>query len=379
MEPCNLDKLNLYLDGEANEQAAKGIVQHLAACSACRAALAELKLLRASLFTLPAADASSRIRARAAQAAAALCKEVRPLLSSFADRELEGGHKEAVMLHLALCQGCKSELQAYLKLKQMVTMMPEVAVPSRVREQAREALAAGRGNGFFDRRIFQLPLRPVFANVRFAQAGAFAVLALAAFTFFLNYSGSQRGDLREQAGIPVRPEQRHISGAVAPVGTNQTGSVAVKPPAGPSEKAAASGQPALVASARPRRHTASPAIVTAHRVKPASPAIAASLTSGSKIEAISIAAASPAGLMPVAVKPSARTVAITLTQLPAEIMRARAQMLQASEQYQALQAERLLDRLPKTEEISIKSEKESNPTFHEVEKNSVRELGVTLA
>jgi len=372
METCNLEKLNLYLDGEADEQAAKGIVQHLAACSACRAALAELKLLRASLFTLPAADASSRIRMRAAQAAAALCKEIRPLLSSFADRELEGGHKEAVMLHLALCQGCKSELQAYLKLKQMVTMMPEVAVPSRVREQAREALAAGRGNGAFGRRIFQLPvsLRPVFSSARFAQAGAFAVLALAAFTFFLNYTGAQRGSLREQAGAPSLPVQRPVGATVAPVKTKAADVVAVKP--------------ALAASAGPRRLTAiRHATVIAQRekttpVKSEYRIMTASIKNDSNVKTISMAAASPAGLRSVPVNPS-KTTAITISQLPAEIMRARAQMLQASEQYQALQAERLLDRLPKTEEISLKSEKESNPTFHEVEKNSVRELGVTLA
>jgi hypothetical protein len=210
------------------------------------------------------------------------------------------------------------------------------------------------------------------------------VLALAAFTFFLNYSGSQRGGLREQAGIQSRPEQRHISGAVAPVGTNPTGSVAVKPPAGPSEKAAASGQPALVASARPRRQTAiRHATVIAQRekttpVKSEYRIMTASIKNDSNVKTSSMATASPAGIISVAVKPS-KTPAITITQLPAEIMRARAQMLQASEQYQALQAERLLDRMPKTEEISIKSETESNPTFHEVEKNSVRELGVTLA
>ena len=371
MEACNLEKLNLYLDGEADEQAATGIVQHLAACSACRAALAELKLLKASLYTLPAADASSRIRARAAQAAAALCKEVRPLLSSFADQELEGGHKEAVMLHLALCQGCKSELQAYLKLKDMITIMPEVAVPSRVREQAREALAAGRGSRPFGR-IFQLPvsLRPVFANVRFAQAGAFAVLALAAFTLFPNYTGSQHGSMRNQAGAPSLPVQRPVAATVAPVKTKAADVVAVKP--------------ALVASVSPRRQTAiRHATVIAQRekttpVKSEYRIMTASIKNDSNVKTSSMAAASPAGIISVAVKPS-KTPAITITQLPAEIMRARAQMLQASEQYQALQAERLLDRMPKTEEISIKSETESNPTFHEVEKNSVRELGVTLA
>jgi len=182
MSGCERERLYGYLDGEISEAEAREIEEHVGRCQECGAILKNAWQQKALLAGLPLAAPPARIRERARQAARGACQQVRPRLAAYLEGGLVCVEKEALALHLALCQGCREELRAYKKLRHLISGLPERSSPSRVRREVAEAMGQAGGRKEMPRRGLPSPVRlwPVFSGTGMRRVLGGAALAAAA-------------------------------------------------------------------------------------------------------------------------------------------------------------------------------------------------------
>lgn len=123
--------LSAYLDGELSQAERETVEWHLRECEVCRSELKELE--EAKNFTLqlgevqPPLSLRARIMARVEKEK--VCETIRPLLGAYLDGEVSETDSSRVEEHLASCEECKKELEAEMKVRQLLQTVPEVEPP----------------------------------------------------------------------------------------------------------------------------------------------------------------------------------------------------------------------------------------------------------
>ena len=107
MHTCRSEWLNVYADGHASAKDMLKIEAHLSLCDACREELRDITRVKQLMNCLTVIPASKNIRVEATRQAATACNQITPLLGTYLDKEITGAGREAIHLHLALCQVCR--------------------------------------------------------------------------------------------------------------------------------------------------------------------------------------------------------------------------------------------------------------------------------
>ncbi len=353
MGPCERERLSRYVDGEVTDHQVMEVEAHLAVCRSCREEVEGLRSLKMLLAGLQVLASPARIRERVRGAAGKVCQQLRPLIIAYMDGELEEAGQEALALHLGLCQGCREELAAYRQLRSAVAAAPVVSSPSQVRWKVEEALAQ-RG-----RRTRKVALGPALAGAALAAVSALVWL----------YPGA--GPAPDRAVAPAAELRASKEPSPLPQKETLVAGVGESSSASATEtKGAAQAAPQIVSKPRRsafRARRSARARMVAAVVKgsePQAPATASpskevaksapvSYSGGPMTEVAADNASAPAGSR-ATVPASATSNAAGASEAPTEIAAARGEMLRASERYQALRMESLLNRLPKLEEIKNK-------------------------
>ena len=74
------------------------------------------------------------------------CKRIRPMLSAYADGELDATQHAEIQAHLQDCPDCASVLESYHSLGRDIRDLPPVPVPARMREEFSRRLSRERGS-----------------------------------------------------------------------------------------------------------------------------------------------------------------------------------------------------------------------------------------
>ena len=346
--PCKPEWLNLYADGEVPETQASILQEHLRNCAACRRALAGIQQMKALTKAVPVISAPEAIRSRAKAVISTACASMQPLLGSYLDGELPAAEKESLILHLALCRNCSSELQTQKQLRQVVLLIPQAEVPLQVRERVAAALAARKTKPSVTRN------RPIFAGLRrLAPASALAGLALLLAVLQPVFFQSHQPDSNARLEIMRTPAknimQKNIIHTTKPASPAMI-KVASKPQtlsaAWPTNSRSSNGTRRTVV-AKKRRLTDPLAVYAAAGSSASSQSNENTVTRASVKLNASTKTLAPVKL---AVASTDRAQA-TEAALPLEIAKARLEMLQASERYQALRSESQLTSLPAANEV----------------------------
>src|SRR5882762_4950704 len=147
------EELSALVDGELSAQAALRARQHLTECAFCSAEFALAVRLDEELRQPPVLA----------------CSEVLEVLSAGLDREAGEGEQAAAQRHLADCQNCRANLQAWSGLTSAIKALP-VIVPSARIDDAIYAIARSRQT------YRPTPVRGIAARALIAGTAVFAVV-----------------------------------------------------------------------------------------------------------------------------------------------------------------------------------------------------------
>jgi anti-sigma factor RsiW len=340
MGACNPELLSLLADGEAAQIRQREAQEHLKECRGCREALEDIHRTRRLLAGLCEVSAPPRIRSRAKAAAARACRRMRPLIGEYLDEELDSAGREALALHFALCEGCQAELALQRRLRGLVSALPEVNAPLRVRARARAKAGRRLVPGF------RLPavLQPVFA-ARLRTLGLAAALgsAILAFVWLLPFFTEEGSPVvRERTGrvrlVETAPDGGEKASPAPPLANSQPehGTKIEGDMSPVMEGPGAAAAPARIErQARPSSHAPAPRRSRGRLRRAAQTAKVP--TAGTKSGGASFI--NTAAVESLRENRAAR-------ELPTEIAQARLEMQRASERHRVLKVESVLTRLP---------------------------------
>ncbi|NIM07065.1 MAG: hypothetical protein GTO55_10875 [Armatimonadetes bacterium] len=376
MGRCNPEALYLLVDGEAAEPQVRQMEAHLAQCNECRQVLQDLRQMKALFAGFSEIGAPAGIRARLGEAAARACSQVKPLLGEYLDTELDPVRREALALHFAFCQDCRSEVLALSRLRGLISRLPEVSAPARVREKATEALAKGgaRWPQWLPGGGLQLPLilQPLLAgrgrNLGLAAALACAVLALVWLHPFSPRSTTitQPEDRRVEAGerdsaadTSFASEQPSARRNASEHGTETIVSTPT------SEEAIASrpieSNSKVIVQARSSNGT--PKAKKRYRTEPAAEAVLCSTAEVASTETAKTVEEIAADDY---LEDEAGIHVEREKELPTEVAQARTEMVRALERHQVLKTESLLSLLPLEAEVPENGSETPSPPAPDV-------------
>ena len=182
---CNWvrERLSNYVDGMLDECSLEKVESHVHECESCKAELALLKKMLATMSTV--ADVEPPVTLRAAikdavsSAAREECERVEMLLSEYVDGALPDADRSLVEKHLTACLDCSYQLAAMTNALELARSVEQVEPPANLRERILVAIETAVNRGALGRALDHAGAMFRPAPARWAAAGL-ATAAIAA-------------------------------------------------------------------------------------------------------------------------------------------------------------------------------------------------------